>query len=172
MFTPYTKALAAIALALLLSQNAMAAKPTVDEETWQEMHQLRGQKAEVETKERLLKLKTALKLRDEQMASWGDYETHMLQAGEMRQNMRSAMRDRRMQREAPPNSLELAQQNVNRLEMQLAHARERLAVFSALYNDLDEEQRAIIDKLAHRKVKRNAKKLREMRGRGERGGRN
>ncbi|NNJ73260.1 MAG: hypothetical protein HKP09_08765, partial [Enterobacterales bacterium] len=60
------------------------------------------------------------------------------------------------------------QQNVNRLERQLAHAQERLTVFSNLYNNLDEEQRATVDKLAIRKVKRQAKKLREMRG--KRGG--
>lgn len=170
MLKRLTKTVAIVGLLVAFITPAMAAKPKVDEETWQEMHQLKGQQSELQTKERLLKLKTALNLRDDQMAAWGDYEQHMLNSTEMRHNMRAAMRERRMQRQAPPSSLEMAEQNVVRLERQLAHAKERLAVFSALYSSLDDEQRAKVDKLALGKVKRQAKKLREMRGqRGEKG---
>ena len=146
------------------SQPAQAAKPKMDDETWQEMHALKGQQSEAKAKERLLKLKTALQLRDDQMAAWSEYEKYMLKAAETKHMMRGEMRERRMQRQAPPNSLELAEHNVTRLERQLAHAKERLTVFSGLYNSLDDEQRQKLDKLAHRKVRRHAREHRERAG--------
>ena len=166
MLKQYSKAIAVIIMLFAFTLGAQAAKPKVDEETFQELHNLKGQQSQLETQERLLKLKTALALREEQLSVWGDYEQHMLQSSEMRHTMRGEMRERRMQRQAPPTSLEMAEKNVERLERQLAHAQERLAVFSALYNSLDEEQQATIDKLALRKVKRQAKKLRKMRDKG------
>ncbi|NNJ72549.1 MAG: hypothetical protein HKP09_05145, partial [Enterobacterales bacterium] len=106
MFIQFTKAITIVFMLAALSQSALAAKPKVDEQTWQQYNEIKGQQSELDTKERLLKLKTALKLRDDQMTAWGDYEQHMLQSSEMRHSVRGAMRERRMQRKAPPTSVE------------------------------------------------------------------
>ena len=75
--------------------------------------------------------------------------------------MMSQMQQRRMENRTPPNSLELAEMNVQRLENQLAEARERLSVFTNLYAVLDDEQKQKVDKLSHRKIRKQAKELRK-----------
>ena len=136
------------------------AKPKADPETRAEMLELRTQKAKLAAQERLLKLKTALELRDNQMAAWNDYEAYMLNEQSQRHSMMADMQQRRINKQAPPTSLELAQKNVDRLEQQLANAKQRLAVFTDLYNVLDANQQKVVDRLAHKKVKRKAKELR------------
>jgi hypothetical protein len=138
-----------------------AERRQLDPETRQEMMALRHQKATIEAKERLLKVKTALNLRDDQMAAWNEYETYMLGAQQERHIMMSQMQQRRMENRTPPNSLELAEMNVQRLERQLAEARDRLSVFTNLYAVLDEEQKEKVDKLSHHKIRKQAKELRK-----------
>ena len=138
-------------------------KRHLNPETRKEMMSLRHQKATIEAQERLLKLKTALDLREEQMPAWNDYETYMLSEQQERHIMMSEMQGRRMENRTPPTSLELAEMNVQRLETQLTKARERLSVFTNLYSALDDEQKQKVDKLSHRKIKKKAKELRKMR---------
>ena len=137
------------------------AKPVRDAEARAEMMQLRAQKATINAQERMLKLKTALELRENQQSAWNDYEAYMLNELSQKKSMMADVRERRMGKQAPPSSLELAQANVVRLEQQLNNAKQRLVVFADLYNVLDEEQRQTVDRLTHKKVKRMAKELRK-----------
>ena len=136
------------------------ATPNIEPETRVELLELRTQKAKLAAQQRLLKLKTALQLRDDQMATWNDYEAYMLNEQSQRHLMMADMQQRRLNKQAPPSSLELAQKNVARLEQQLNNARQRLVVFTDLYNVLDADQQKVLDRLTHKKVRRNAKELR------------
>ncbi len=143
-----------------LMYGTVDAKSKADPEKRAEVLELRAQKAKLAAQERLSKLETALALREDQIAAWNDYEAYMLNEQSQRHSMMADMQQRRMNKQAPPTSLELAQKNVDRLEQQLANAKQRLVIFTDLYNVLDDEQQKVIDRLAHKKVKRKAKELR------------
>lgn len=152
-----------LSLLLVLPLSNLQAKPKrgdMDPEAMQEMMQLRGQKARLEAQEKLLRIKTALKLRDDQMGAWSDYENFMLKSTDERLAMMAKLHQRRMEKKAPPTSVQLAEDNIQRLEDKLANAKSRYKVFKALYNKLDEQQRQTVDRMAHKLVRDKAKDLR------------
>ncbi len=153
--------LVALLLTTGLAFTTISANPKVDPDTKRELLELKSQKAKLETQEKMLKVKTALELREDQMAAWNDYETYMLNEQSERHIMMKEMQERRINNEEPPTSLELAQKNVERLERQLENARQRLVVYGNLYSVLDDDQRQKLDKLANKKVKRMARELRK-----------
>lgn len=140
---------------------SLLADPQMNPEDRKQMMEVRAHKAQLETKERMLKLKTALTLRPEQMTAWDSYESFMLNSQKQHHAKRKEMHQKRKAAGKPPTSLELAEQNVKRLEDRLSNAKERLVVFSNLYNSLDEQQKQTIDKLAHRKIKHMAREHRQ-----------
>ena len=150
-----------VCCATIQAEPEKANKQRISPEVRKEMMDLRHQKATIEAQERLLKLKTALNLTDAQIPAWNDYESYMLSEQQDRHAMRSDMQQRRMENRTPPTSLELAEMNVQRLETQLSVARERLSVFTNLYGVLDDEQRQMVDKLSHKKIKRMAREARK-----------
>lgn len=150
----------------LFSFGAVQAQPGWGKGKSPEMMQLKHEQAVLKQQEKLLRLKTALELREDQLSAWNDYETFMLNQQQERHAMMQEIRQRRMENQTPPNSLELGQKNIERLEQKLASAKERLNVFTALYNVLDAEQQQTVDKLAYKKIKRMAKGMRG-KGRGQ-----
>ena len=144
-----------------LSLSTLAAEPKVDSQTKEELLELRTEKAKLSAQERLLKLKTVLELREDQLSAWNDYENYMLNEQSGSHTMMKDLRQRRANNEAPPNSLELAQQNIQRLENQLANAQQRLIVFTDLYNTLDEEQQKKLDRATYRQIRKMAKPLKK-----------
>lgn len=156
-----SRALITLLLAVGLGFSTIQANPEVSAETRKELLELKSQKAKLAAQERMLKVKTALQIRDDQMAAWNDYEAYMLNEQSERHIMMKEVQERRINKQAPPTSLELAQKNVERLEQQLENAKQRLIVYTDLYNILDDEQRQKLDKMANRKVKRMARELRK-----------
>ena len=154
-----SRAVIAILLVTGLSFSVVEAQP--DEESRKELLELRSQKAKLTAQERMLRVKTALELRDDQMSAWNDYEAYMLSEQSERHIMAKEMQERRINNQAPPTSLELAQKNVERLERQLENAKQRLVVYTDLYNVLDDDQRQKLDRLATKKVKNMARELRK-----------
>ena len=146
---------------LLVSVPAQAINPSAEEQ--QEFAALKMQQAKLNAKERLLKLKLALNLRSEQMDAWTTYETHVYENAGSKMQMTTKLRKQKAETGQLPTSIDLAEANVERLESELTIAKNGLATFSSLYNILDDEQRAIVDKIALRRIKKIAEKARKFR---------
>ena len=134
-----------------------------NEKDRQEMMILKNEQAKLQAEERLLRLKQALNLKQEQMDAWATYEKHMKANAGKKMAMIAELRQKRAETGKPPTSLELGKANIARLEQQLTTAKERLVVFSELYKVLDKEQQATVDKLALRKVRKAARNARKQR---------
>ena len=156
-----SRALVTFLIVLGLGFTSLQANPQTNAEAKKELLELKTQQAKLAAQERMLKVKTALQLRDDQMAAWNDYEAYMLNEQSERHIMMKDVQERRINKQAPPSSLELAQKNVERLERQLENAKQRLVVYTDLYNVLDDEQRQKLDRMANKKVKRMARELRK-----------
>jgi len=129
----------------------------------EEMIELKTEQAQLKSKEKLLRLKTALNLRENQMSAWNSYENFMMNSSLKISESRVQMHKRRMEQKAPPTSVEMGEMHITKLEEKLANAKQKQAVFSKLYKNLDDTQKQTVDKMAHKKVKRMAKKLRKAR---------
>ena len=129
----------------------------------QEMQSLRMEKAKIHEQERLLRLKHKLNLEQNQMQAWDAYAAHVEANAGKKMRMVKELRQKTSDKGKLPSSLDLAEANIKRLESQLASAKQRLVIFSDLYQVLDDEQRATIDKLTHRKVRTKAREAREKR---------
>ena len=163
MYRITSQIIVGLIIVMSLPLSTAQANLAVDEEARAELMELRSQKAKLGAQEKLLRVKTALELRDDQLPAWNDYEAYMLNEQSDRHAMMKDMQQRRLNKQAPPNSVELAEKNIERLERQLENAKQRLAVYAGLYNVLDTEQQQKLDKLANKKVKRMAKNLRKNR---------
>jgi len=129
----------------------------------QEMQDLKIEQAKLKAKEQLLKLKLALNLKPEQNDSWSAYETYVTKNTGHKMQMAFQLRKQKAETGRLPTSIDLATANINRLESELTTAKERLVVFSKLYDVLDKEQRIKVDKLTLQKVKSIAAKTRKTR---------
>jgi len=146
---------------LLVSMPDQAFNPSEAER--QEFATLKMEQAKLDAKERLLKLKLALTLRSEQMDAWTTYENHVYENAGNKRKMAVKLRKQKAETGKPLTSIDLAEANVERLESQLATAKEGLVAFSSLYTILDDEQRTTVDKLTLRRIKEIAKKARKLR---------
>ncbi len=158
MFKPML--ILSLASLLLVSVPSQAFNPSAEEK--QEFAALKMEQAKLNAKERLLKLKLALNLRPEQMDAWAIYEEHIYESAGNKIQMAVKLRKQKAETGQLPTSIDLAEANVERLESQLATAREGLVTFSGLYNILDDEQRTIVDKVALRRVKKIAQRARKL----------
>ncbi len=146
---------------LLVSVPSQAISPSAEDK--QEFAALKMEQAKLHAKERLLKLKLALNLRPEQMDAWATYEKHVYGNAGNKIQMAAKLRKQKAETGQLPTSIDLAEANIERLKSQLATAKEGLVAFSGLYNILDDEQQAIVDKGALRRVKKIAQKARKLR---------
>jgi len=146
---------------LLVSVPTQALNPSAEEK--QEFAALKMEQAKLNTKERLLKLKLALNLRPEQMDAWTTYENHVYENAGSKMQMAKKLRKQKAETGQLPTSIDLAEANIERLQSELALAKSGLVTFSGLYNVLDDDQRAIVDKIALRRVKKIAQKARKLR---------
>lgn len=145
--------------ALLLTSGSVLANPKTDSER-SELRAVKMQQAKLHAKERLIRLKQALKLKDNQMSAWADYEQHVEESGASREAMVKQLRNKHDKTGKPPTSVDLAKLNVVRLEHKLSKAKTQLKAFTKLYTVLDDEQKETVDKLARKKIKHEAKKIR------------
>jgi len=159
MFKPML--ILSIAGLLLVSVPSQAFNPSAEDK--QEFAALKMEQAKLNAKERLLKLKLALNLRPEQMDAWAIYENQVYGNSGNIMQMAAKLRKQKAETGQLPTSIDLAEANIERLKSQLAAAKEGLVAFSGLYNILDDEQRAIVDKGALRRVKKIAQKARKHR---------
>ena len=146
---------------LLVSVPTQAFNPSAEEK--QEFAALKMEQAKLNAKERLLKLKLALNLRPEQIDAWTTYENHVYENVGSKMQMAKKLRKQKAETGQLPTSIDLAEANIERLQSELALAKSGLVSFSGLYNILDDEQRAIVDKVALRRVKKIAQKARKLR---------
>jgi len=155
---------AAILGTFLLSSLSISAGPA-NQKDRQEMQKIKIEQAKLNAKERLIKLKLALNLQNDQMKTWTKYENHMLESAGKKMLMTKKLRRKKKASGKPPTSIDLSKANIARLERQLSAAKEKLDIFSELYTVLNEEQRSTVDKLTLSKVKKAAQKTRDMRKR-------
>jgi len=150
---------------LILTSCLMVAAPSFavepNNENRQEMRALKMEQAKLKIKEKMLKLKQALNLQPKQMDAWAAYESHALKNVDNKIQMVSKLRKKRAETKKPPSSIDLAKANIARLENQLTTAKDKLVVFSKFYKVLNDEQKTTIDKLALKKVKHAASKVRK-----------
>ncbi|MCP3674709.1 MAG: hypothetical protein GY829_09630 [Gammaproteobacteria bacterium] len=155
-----------VTLSLLTTISIQATKP--NPENRQELQAIKMEKAKLQTQERLLRLKQTLNLQKQQLPAWSAYEKYM-QASTNKQMFKAVdLRKQYYKTGIPPTSIDLAKANIDRLDKKLGLAKERLVIFSALYQELNDEQRATIDKMSLRKVKKAAKEVRKKRNKKDR----
>ncbi len=158
-----TLAISSLALSSLLLPSTLNARPSEKAASADraELRAIKMEKAKLHTQERLLKLKTALKLNENQMGDWKTYSDYMTSTSNNKLNALVSLKNKLTNAESPPTSIELAKLNITRLENKLSGAKNQLQAFSKLYKILDKAQRETVDKLARRKVHREAKSLRK-----------
>lgn len=144
---------------LILSLGVLAA-PGNKAQNREEFHALRMEKAKLHAQERLLFLKQSLNLKESQLSAWQAYASHVEENSAKPRSMAGELRKKHEQTGQPPTAIELAEANLLRLENKLVTARQQLAVFSELYQVLDQQQRATVDRLTLRKIKKEARKAR------------
>ena len=153
-----SKILLSFILTVVFQLSVSAGSKPANEQKRQEMQSLRMEKEKLHTKERLLRLKHLLNLQENQMDAWSAYEAHVEESAGNKMQMVNDLRNRRTA--GLPTGVELAEANVARLERQLTEAKGRLSAFSEFYSVLNNDQRAAVDKLAHKKVRKAARKAR------------
>jgi len=139
--------------------NVSAAEKSDADQT--EIRALKIEQAKLHAKKRLLKLKIALDLKDNQMDAWNTYSKTMTDNATKNLQILSKKRQMRSALKTKPSSIDLAKGNVKRLEHKLNQAKVQLAAFSKLYSVLDDQQKEKVDTLARRKIHREAKALRQ-----------
>jgi len=150
---------------LLLFSVTLEAAPA-NEKDREEIRALRIEKAKLHAKERLLFLKNALKLKQSQMTAWEAYSNHVKENSSNQMAMAAELRRKHAETGSLPTALELVDANISRLEHKLATAKQQRTVFSELYQVLDAKQRATVDKLTLRKIKKEAREVRKRRPKG------
>ena len=155
---------------LLFSSQAIDAGPATAQER-EEVRALKHEQMQLRAKARLLRLKKVLNLQEDQMEAWSIYESKILEKSSQIMEMGGNLREKYADTGLRPNSLELAAANIARLEYKLAQAQDRLAIFTDFYQVLNDEQRATVDKLTLRKIRREAQRIRKSKQHHDREGR-
>ena len=125
----------------------------------EEMRALKHQEMQARHKQRLLHIKEKLNLNESQLAAWEAYEASQLARAGHKGAMLKELKAKHAATGEPPNSMELAEANVERLTHQLEEAKANLRIYSDLYYSLDEEQKKVMDGLARKHVREKAKDI-------------
>jgi len=144
---------------LLISSFSLIADDSMDK-NHQEMRQLKMQQAELAAKQKLLHLKQELNLKESQLKAWEVYQANLLKNAGKKNQITQDLRKKHKDSNTKPTSLDLAKININRLELRLTTAKSQFKALEVFYAQLDHEQQAKIDKMMHRKIQKEAKRLR------------
>ena len=116
------KLLSVIVLSSILLSSFIINADEIKSHNRQEMRELKQQQAELKAKQKLLRLKSTLNLQAEQTKAWEKYEQAVLEYMSQKRKMAQQLIERHRDSVQKPRGLELAQLNIERLELKLAKA--------------------------------------------------